>query len=502
MIPLVKRAELLVRRDATLGTLMSDLTAVHGGRRLVEEAGGGLRITYRQAEKRVNRWAGGIATRVRPGDRVVLATPNDYELLLLSLAASRAGAIPVPVNPEMQPHEVDHVIRDSSAALVLRSPHLVDGGEPMAKAHPASPDAVAALFYTSGTTGSPKGAELTHRALVGSILAGLGYPTGLRRDEAVFALPIAHIMGFVVLLALAATGIPVYLFARFRPDEVLDAIERRRATVFVGVPAMYRLLLEAGAEERDLRSVRLWGSGADAMPADLARRFKGFGATATVPFVGSVGEALFAEGYGMVESGGGVAVKLSPPGLGIGLGDSLGFSLPGYKLRVVDEEGDDVAPGTTGELWVKGPGVLKGYWAAPEASAATLTADGWLRTGDLARKGPANTVLFVGRQKDVIKRGGYSVYALEVQHALEGHPEVLEAAVLGIPDERLGEVPVAAVRLIEGADLDRLGLERWAAERIADYKVPVRFVAVDDLPRTGTNKVQKQRLLHLFDEPA
>ncbi len=158
-----------------------------------------------------------------------------------------------------------------------------------------------------------------------------------------------------------------------------------------------------------------------------------------------------------------------------------------------------MAPGGTGELWVKGPGVLKGYWASPEASAATVTSDGWLRTGDLARRGPANTVLFVGRQKDVIKRGGYSVYALEVQHALEGHPDVLEAAVVGLPDVRLGEVPVAAVRLVEGADLDRLALDRWAADRLADYKVPVRFVAVEELPRTGTDKVQKARLLPLFE---
>ena len=259
----------------------------------------------------------------------------------------------------------------------------------------------------------------------------MAWPAPLRRDEMAFALPIAHIMGFAVLMGAACCGIPVYLLPHFRPVEVLDAIESRRATIFVGVPAMYRLMLEAGAADRDLTSVRVWGSGADAMPGELARTFKGFGATASLPLVGPVGEAAFFEGYGMVEVGGGVAAKVSPPMMGLGLGESVGFQLPGYRFRVVDDEGDDVRTGGTGELWVHGPGVIKGYWNAPEVSAATVTEEGWLRTGDLVRKGPMGTVLFVGREKDVIKHGGYSVYALEVQEAIERHPEVAEVAGAG-----------------------------------------------------------------------
>jgi acyl-CoA synthetase (AMP-forming)/AMP-acid ligase II len=176
--------------------------------------------------------------------------------------------------------------------------------------------------------------------------------------------------------------------------------------------------------------------------------------------------------------------------------------LPNYKLKVVDDAGVEVSSGAVGELWVQGPGVLKGYWNSPEATADAVTEDGWLRTGDLARKGPFGTVLFVGRKKDVIKHGGYSVYALEVQEALEEHPKILEAAVVGLPDERLGEVPAAVVRLAEDADLDDIGLDEWAAERLADYKVPKRFVAVQELPRTGTSKVQKRQLLSLFDDEA
>jgi len=496
------RATLLLRRDHTLGTLLDRLEKAHGDRTLVTEADGGLELTYTQAAKRVRRWAGGIAAKTVPGDVVVIAAPNGYEQMLLCFAASRAGTLPAPVNDQMRREEIDHVVRDSGAKLVLRSAAAVDDGTPLVEPHPAEPDDVAALFYTSGTTGSPKGAALTHRALVGQAASAAMWPTRLHRDEAVIALPVAHIMGFAVLIGLAFAGIPTYLLPKFNPVRVLDAIEQRRATMFVGVPAMYRMLDEANASERDLTSVRVWASGADAMPPELAERFKRMGATITVPLLGAMGQAAFAEGYGMVEVGGGVAAKLSPPFLGAGsgpLGEALGFALPGYELRVVDDDGAELPSGQVGELQVKGPGVLRAYWGDEEATAAVLTDDGWLRTGDLARKGPLGLLVFEGRSKHVIKHGGYSVYALEVEQALEQHPDVLEAAVVGLADERLGEVPAAAVRLAKGATLKKAGLDAWVKERLADYKVPKRFVAVDELPRTGTNKVQKAALAELFD---
>ncbi len=494
---MLTRARLTFCSSETLGTMMQSLADVHGGRRLVTDSEGRT-MTYRQAAKRVARWAGGIAAATEPGDRVVLHTPNTYDLFLLVLATARAGRIAVPINPQMRHDEVSHVVADSGAPLVVRHVLQVDGADPVTEAAPAEPGDVAALFYTSGTTGKPKGAELTHRALVGQMTAGVAWPARLHRDEVVYALPIAHIMGFSTLMGLACLGVPVYAMPSFRPIEVLDAIEERRATAFIGVPAMFRMMEEAGAEHRDLTSIRIWGSGADAMPADLARRFKKMGASATLPLIGPVGEAAFLEGYGMVEVGGGVAAKVSPPLLDLGLGESIGFQLPGYTLKVVDDEGADVRTGATGELWVRGPGVIKGYWNAPEISARTVTEDGWLRTGDLVRKGPLGTVLFVGRQKDVIKHAGYSVYAVEVQEMLERHPAVREAVVVGLPDKRKGEIPVAVVRLVDGADLAELRLEDWASEHLSRYKVPRRFVAVDELPRTGTNKVQKQELLALF----
>jgi acyl-CoA synthetase (AMP-forming)/AMP-acid ligase II len=498
----IERAGLLLKRDLTLGSLFDRLEKVHGARHLVTESDDGLDLTYEQAARRVRRWSGGVAAQVQPGDVVVVATPNGYEQLLLCGAVARAGALPAPVNDLMRRDEIAHVARDSGAALVLRSAAAVDGAPPLAEPARARPHDVGALFYTSGTTGRPKGVALSHRSLVGQAAGAALWPARLHRDEAVVALPVAHIMGFAVLVGLGVAGIPTYLLPRFHPVRVLDAIEARRATLYVGVPAMYRMLDEAGAADRDLTSIRLWASGADAMPPELAERFKRMGATVTVPLLGAVGQAAFAEGYGMVEVGGGVAAKLSPPYLGTGsgpLGEALGFALPGYEMRVVDERGDAVPPGRIGELQVKGPGMLTAYWGDDEATSAVLTGDGWLRTGDLARKGPFGMVVFEGRSKHVIKHGGYSVYALEVEQALEQHPSVLEACVVGLPDERLGEVPAAAVRLRAGTRLDEAELAAFAAEHLAEYKVPTRFVAVDDLPRTGTAKVQKDALLALFD---
>lgn len=500
--PLIARARLARASDLTLATLFERLAELHGDRLLVEEVGPEpLRVTHREAADLVARWSGAVAVDVQAGDRVVVALPSSYRLLLACAAVARAGAIPVPVNDRMRADEVDHVIADSGAALVLRDAADLDAapGGGTTGAAPAAQD-VAALFYTSGTTGKPKGARLTNRALVGQLGAGALWPTALRRDEAVVALPVAHIMGFAALAGLAVAGVPVCFLPRFDASCVLDVIEQRRSTMFIGVPAMYRMLLEAGAEQRNLTSVRVWASGADVMPAGLARRFQRMGGSVTIPgTTRSVGEALFVEGYGMVEVGGAVATRISPPYLPLPLGDALGVTLPGYRTRVVDDTGADVATGTVGELWVRGPGVLDGYHGDPEASAAAVTRDGWLRTGDLARRGPFGLLVFAGRKKDVIKNGGYSVFAVEVEASLEQHPDVAEAAAIGLPDERSGEIPVAAVRLRPGGTTTGEELVGWAATTMAPYKAPRRIVVVDDLPRTGTTKVQKDLLRPLFE---
>jgi long-chain acyl-CoA synthetase len=494
---LTDRIRLALGRDLTLGTLMERIAAVHGDRVMVDEVGRLAPLTYLAAAELVDRWAGAIAEQTEPGDPVVVATGNGYDQFLVTLAAARAGRRPAPVNDQMSPSEIAHVEADSGASLVVRSVDQLAGAAPLGTAAAVDPKDVAALFYTSGTTGKPKGAELTHQGLLGAMSLTAALPTELRHDELVLALPVAHIYGFSMVIGAACAGIPVRFLPRFNPVKVLDAIEGRRSSMFAGVPAMYRMLLEAGAADRDLGCVRVWISGADAMPTELASTFKKLGASFTLPLVGAVGEAVFAEGYGMVETGGGVAVKVSPPLLPASLGGSMTVAMPGNTFKVVDTDGAEVPLGGVGELLVTGPGVLKGYHGAPEATAGALTDDGWLRTGDLARRGPLGIVNLEGRMKDVIKRGGYSVYAVEVEQALEEHPDVLEAAVVPVPHDRDGEVPVAAVRLAAGCDLASLDLGAWAAERLSRYKVPVRFVAVSELPRTGTNKVQRREVVAL-----
>jgi long-chain acyl-CoA synthetase len=500
-VRLVSRARLVLGRNPHLGTVMEQVAAAHGDRRLVEEEGGRT-LTARQASDLVDRWAGGIAAKVEPGDGVVIVTPNGYDQLLLCVAAARAGAVPAPVSDRLRQREVDGIVADSRAAMVLRSADEVAGAEPLRQARPAEPGAVGARFFTSGTTGRPKGAELSHRALVGQVSAAAAFPSPAQ-VEVVVALPVAHIMGFAVLLGLACAGIPVYQLPKFRAGDVLDAIESRRATGFVGVPAMYRMLLDAGAEQRDLASVRVWGSGADVLPEDVAGRFKRMGAAVHLPLVGDVGQASVVEGYGMVEVGAGaVGFRVSPPYLPPGFGGGLVLPSPSYRFRIVGDDGRDVRPGQVGELWVRGPGVLSGYQGDEEATRAVVTEDGWLRTGDLARRGLFGTFALTGRAKDVVKSGGYSVYAVEVESSLEEHPDVLEAAVVGLPDERRGEVPAAAVRVRDGATVTPDELVAWAAERMAGYKVPRTIRFVDDLPRTGTQKVRRNAVRELLTGPA
>jgi acyl-CoA synthetase (AMP-forming)/AMP-acid ligase II len=497
----VARVQFGLRRDHSLGTLFERLAAAYGDRRLVEHGETGRRTSFREAAALVDRWAGALHARIGASDRVVVATRNTYDQLLVCAAVARAGGIAVPVNERMRAEEIDHVVADAAAALVVGSPDDLDGHEPLGWAVPAGPGDVAALFYTSGTTGSPKGVALSHRALIGELSRTALLPLVGRRDEAIMGLPLAHIMGFSAALGFAAAGIPVVAFERFDAEAVLDAIAGRRASVFIGVPAMYRLMLDAGAAGRDLTSVRLWLSGADVLPPDVARQFQTFGATVSLPLLGAVGDAVVAEGYGMAELAGAVAgkVRLPLPFVNRLLpGDALGVPLPGFTLRVVGDDGCDVRPGQVGELWVKGPGVAAGYWGDASATSRLLTDDGWARTGDLAVRGPLGSVRFAGRSKDVVKHGGFSVYAVEVEEVLQRQPVVAEAAVVGVADPRFGEQVAAAVRLVPGATAEPDELMAACRQHLAHYKCPTWLLIVDDLPRNGTGKVDKGEVRALF----
>jgi long-chain acyl-CoA synthetase len=495
MMALPTRLSLAAATDLTLGTFLDRFAEIWGDRVLAEQPDG-LCYTYAQARDRVLRASATLQTIITPGDRVAVRTPNNYDLFLSCLAVARAGGVAVPVNPRMAEAEIAYVVADAEVQLSIDDFEAFVGNE-TAPAVFVDPRSVAVVFYTSGTTGRPKGAQLTHRALLAGIRGRALVPATLLENGCVSGMPVAHIAGFTMLTMLASFGVPVYLLPKFRPTDALDAIERRRPMMFIGVPAMYRMMLEAGAADRNLSSVHMWSSGADTLPDDIVSQFRRLGSAFTIPVVNrGIGMATFIDGYGSVELGGGVAIRVITP---VPLPTSGWLRpLPGNRVRVVDDTGGDVATGEVGELLIRGPSLMRGYHARDDETIETFTKDGWLRTGDLARPRPLGCFELAGRKKDVIKHGGYSVFAVEVERVLEEHPTVIEAAVLGLPDERKGEIPVAAVRVAAGHTLESEDIVRFARENLSDYKVPQRVLFVDELPRTGTDKVDKNALRSHF----
>ena len=505
----IERARLLAARGGELGGVLERLASLHGEVTMaiqmggIRLAGGRKSVTFAEAAGIV----ASVAEQVRPrcaGRRPVVVTgPNGYDLWLTCLGVSRAGGIVIPVNDKLAEDEIEWIREDSGAcrvqvdelARVMGSPEG-PGGRPSTRRDIPGPEDVAAILYTSGTTGKPKGAMLSHRALLEQVSRLLLVPPSIARTEAVCALPIAHIMGFEVLLAAAFAGMTVYFLPRFRPIDVLDAIEVRRPSVFVGVPAMYRMLEAAGAADRTLRSIQLWISASDYMPDDLARRFQSYGSTLHLPGIEKgYGEAVFADAYGMVELGGAAAARIFLPKRANR--DPLLFPLPPFKMRVVDEDGRECPPGVPGELEVAGGGVLKGYHRNEAADSAMRRPDGFVKTGDVACRARWGLFQIVGRRKEVIKHGGYSVFVAEIDDVLRAHPAVADAAALARPDPVKGEVPIAFVELKPGSRVEPDELRQWAAERLADYKAPVDVYVIDKLPRTSTRKVARKELAAL-----
>ncbi len=486
------RWELARADDLTLGTLLERFSGIRGSLLLVDEVDG-FDLTFAEAADLVSRAAGALHGQIGHGERVLVATPNGYGMFLACLAVARAGGVAVPVNSRMTAAEIGYVERDADArARIEDFEVLARTGIPVGAAR-TKPTDVAALLYTSGTTGEPKGARLTHRALVGHLGRGALVPEGLFTTGCVTGLPVAHVAGFTLLLHLAAIGMSAHLMPRFRPTDALDLIETRRPVMFVGVPAMYRMMLEAGARDRDLSSVHLWSSGADRLDESIVEFFQRAGSLANVPVVHQpVGDAIFLDGYGMVEAAGGVAVRVFPPVPTPFRG--LLRPIRGHRVRVVDDAGHEVAPGELGELLVAGPGVMRGYHGGYPQDRD----DGWLHTGDLARRHRFGFFELAGRKKDVIKHGGFSVYAAEIERVLGLHADVVEAVAVGLPDLRKGELPVAAVRVREGSEITADELRAFAATQLADYKRPQIVRIVDAFPRTGTDKVDKRRCRALF----
>lgn len=527
--------DLLAGRGIHLGALTDVLARRYGDRAAVHDDAptpglhaGGTR-TYIDLEDAVGRLAAAhlAAGRVE-GERVLLLIGNRIDILLHTFALARIGAVASPVNPRLARGEIVAIaeatgatsaVADAPAAGTLSDgasgvtivptgtdePHGLGAwleANPSQRVPPAprDPSETVLLPTTSGTTGTPKAAALTSRGLLSSagrlLAAPVGRQRGARagRDRALAALPLTHIMGFMVATVMLCAGVPLWHRERFDAHDVLDLLEGEGHNVFVGVPTMYADLEAAGAAQRDLSAVQLWVSSADAMPPDRARRFQRSGAAVRVGGR-PIGSAAFLDVYGMVELSGAAAVRVYPPSpVGAVPVPSVAVVLPGIEVRAVDEDGDPVGRAEVGELQFRGAGVLRGY----EGRDGGPDQQGWFSTGDHGRVWPGGFFSFAGRHRDRLKVGGFSVFPAEVEEELRQADGVVEVALVGLPDDRLGERPVALV--VAGEGFDGQAFLTWAEERVAGYRRPRAVAIVDALPRGNNGKIDRRRATELAEE--
>jgi long-chain acyl-CoA synthetase len=496
-------------RPPHLDALFRERVARLAGREAL--VAGGRRFSYGELDRLVDKFAGNLAKRgIAAGERMALLLGNCPEFLVAVLAAARLGAVAMPIGTRQKGPELEYLLNDSGAAALIFDSEfaanvpppaavpglrlrIVRGAaakgaeriEALLAAVPPPPPAriaeedTALILYTSGTTGKPKGAMLSHLNIVHSVIhftrcMGLG-----ERDRAMLAVPAAHVTGTVAILltALYAGGASVML-ENFKARDFLSLAAGERITFACMVPAMYILLLMDPEFERfDLSAWRIGSFGGAPMPAAtieaLARKLP---------------QMQLSNAYGATETTS--PTTLMPLGQTDGHRDSVGQVVPCGELRVVDEGGKPVPPGTPGEIWIRGPMVVKGYWNKPEANRASFT-DGFWHSGDVGSIDAEGFVRVFDRVKDMINRGGYKIFSAEVENALSYHPGVVECAVVGRPDPVLGE-RVCAFVLAKDPALTAEEIRRFCAERMADYKVPelVELVRAP-LPRNANGKLQK-----------
>jgi fatty-acyl-CoA synthase len=464
--------------------------------------------TYAQYGERCHRLAHALRSDlgVEPGQVVAWLCGNTHELLEAYYGVLLAGAVLLPLNIRLAPAELRAILDDSAAVALFRHPDQVDpvhpvrtvmlgpGLEDLLARQPATPvpplpvdeRAPAELFYTSGSTGLPKGALLTHRGLyLHAVHSAL--TMGLTGDDVVLhTIPLFHVNGWGTPHYVTGLGGVHVLLPRFDAGEVLRLVEAHGVTRLFLVPAMARLVLDHRAiRQHDLSSLRQVSIG---------------GAPTSVDLLTEVESALGCQcicGYGMTESGPTLTRSLPKPGAASSPGQRATTGLPilGVDVRVLDPDDREVAwdGATVGEVCARSNHVMAGYLGAPEATAEVLRG-GWLRTGDLAVVDADGYLTIVDRAKDLIVSGGENIASVEVEHALATHPAVREAAVVGVADERWGEVPRAFVSLMPGASVEEAALIAWVRERLAPFKAPKEVVVLEELPKGGTGKIQKQPL--------
>jgi len=462
---------------------------------------------------------------LRPGQLVAVYRSNDPRCFHWFLAIIRAGGVAVPLNPMLSLAEVRRILADSGAEILVTDKPVferniadrsalsvrtwiqaddeadtLDGFIRVSGAGAAlppvaiEPAATVAIFHTSGTSGFPKGAALSSRALLGArastVLAGLLLGPA---DLALIALPWSHIMAVSIALYGLMAGIRGCFLDHFDVDSALGMVERFGITAFVGVPAMFVRLVNSQPEPARLATVRVWLSASDHLPSDVRQRLRQFGALVWLPGGRRVPPVLL-NGYGMVELGGlammGIETSLLP-----GSGD-LCFPVPPFRIRVAGEDGRQVRAGVTGECQIRRRGLNPHYWNDESKNDGLLTKDGWLRTGDLATRNRLGFVRLVGRMKDVIKSGGYSVYVRELEEVIMAHPAVVRAAAFGLPHKDKGEIPVAAVELCACATVSEANLLDWCKQNLAAYKAPRRIWILDaaGFPQNHTGKILRRVL--------
>ena len=468
---------------------------------------------------------------VGKGDRVAIAMRNFPEWISTFVAITSIGAVAVPLNAWWQTDELVFAVQDSGAKVI------VTDEERLARLNAAGPDAVDAaviavrasgalpggvdrlediltdgatmpdvdidpddditILYTSGTTGRPKGAVSTHRALLSALLAfAARAAVGTVREPAaadpaapatppafMLPVPLFHVTGLVpVMLGSFVNGAKLVMTHRWDPDRALALIERERVTNFVGVPTMSWDLLEAETfAARDTSSLKSVGGGGAPMPPELVKRIEE-----------NFSQGRPGLGYGMTETN-----AYGPQNAGDDFVDnptSTGRVVPIMNLRVTDPEGNELPTGETGEIWFRGPMLIRGYWNRPEATAETIV-DGWLRTGDVGRLDDEGFVYVSDRAKDMVLRGGENIYCAEVEASIYEHPAVYECAVFGVPHERLGEEVAAHIMVKPGQTLDANELQRFLGERVANFKIPsVLTFVTEPLPRNASGKILKREL--------